>query len=99
MIQLYLSNHPHVILDQSCQILLQIAATVVGYDISPSGRVVEATKIWLKPSRKDVYGGGFPDPILSEQANDTSGARCRETVKLEAILAVSVRDVLVQVRR
>lgn len=76
---------------------LQLGTTEVLQDLLPVRGVVVAAQVRLQLATQNLQRGTLADTVCSDETEDLTGARHRQTVKLEAVGGVTVGDLALQV--
>ena len=68
-------------------------------NILPVRGVIMAAQVRLQLATENLQGGTFADTIGSHETEDLARSRRGQTVKFEAVGAIAVRDLVLEVRR
>lgn len=86
-----------VVLSEQDPRTLQFRTTEVLDDIFPVGGVIVATQVRLELSGENLQGGTLANTVGSDKTEDLVGARHRQAMKLEAVGAIAVGDLALEV--
>jgi hypothetical protein len=96
---LWLDECLQVVLENLRKVVLELGATEVLEDLLPVWRVVIPSKVGLQLAREDFECGALANTVGSNKTEHLTRSWCRETVKLEGVGGVAMRDFGVQVGR
>lgn len=84
-------------LDYRCAHTLKLGATEILNDILPIRRVIKSSQVGLQLSAQDLESGTLANTVGSNQTQNISRPRHRETMQFEAVGRISVRDLTLEV--
>lgn len=94
---LRLHHRGQVVLQELCEVVLQLRASEVLDNILPVRRVVESSEVGLQLATEDLERRALSDTVCSNETQDVSWPGHGQSVELETVGRVSMSDLALKV--
>lgn len=94
---LRLGHSLEVVLQHLCEEVLELRTAEILEDLGPLGRIIVSTEIGLELARKNLERRRLADTVGADKTEDLTGTGSGQSMQLERVGLVSVRDVRLEV--
>lgn len=94
-----LDDGTEIVFQQLCKVVLKLRAAEVDENVVPRGRLIKLAEIGLFLVGEDSQGSGLANTVCADKTENLAGTRGRQSVELERVCRVSVRDLRFEISR